>query len=426
MAFLTNRRRGALALASLAALVSLAACGEDDKVITLPSGLEDDLFLRYVALGNSITAGYQSGGLNDSLQNRSYAALLAKDIFHTGYQVNLLRKPGCPAPITTFGGGRLGGTTAPPCSLITTTTPRYVNNVAVPGALVIDATNNNTSSSNTLTVLLSGGLSQVTRARAADPTFVSVWLGNNDVLLASTVGLPSATASVPGVPGVASPGVTAVNTFNQRYALMIDSLRQGKSLQGGVLLGVVDVTNIPYFITGASLDNPTNRALFNAAAGRAVTILPNCTGNTNALIGIGILSLLRANAALPVSCTKVPNTSGGAGNDPVVGELFILDQAERASVQAAVTGYNTYIKAKADSLGWAYVDPNELLIAERTAGRITTFPNFAAPAGGNFFGADISFDAVHPSSRAHRASANAVARAVSTKYTVPLDTIAIP
>jgi hypothetical protein len=425
MAFLTNRRRGALALAGLAAVVTLAACGEDDIDVTSPPDLEAQLFQRYVALGNSITAGYQSGGLNDSLQNRSYARVLATEIFKTSYQVNLLRKPGCPAPTTSFGGARLGGATAPPCSLITTTTPRFVNNVAVPGALVVDATNNFTSSSNTLTVLLSGGLSQVTRTLAADPTFVSVWLGNNDVLLASTVGLPTATASVPNVPGVASPGVTTVEAFRTRYGLMIDSLRLARSLRGGVLLGVVDVTNIPYFITGASLDDPTNRALFNAAAGRTVTIHASCTGNTNALIGIGILSLLRANAALPVVCQKIP-ASSGTGTDPVVGEVFILDQAERTAVQATVTGYNAYIKAKADSLGWAYVDPNELLIAERTAGRITTFPNFAAPAGGNFFGADISFDAVHPSTRAHRAIANAVARAVSAKYSIPLDTVTVP
>ena len=424
MAFLTTRRRGALALVGLAAVASLAACGEDDPDVTSPPNLENELFRRYVAMGNSITAGYQSGGLNDSLQTRSYARLLAIDVFKTSYQVNLLRKPGCPAPTTSFGGARLGGNTAPACSLTTTQAPSFVNNVAVPGALVLDATNNNTLASNTLTVLLSGGQSQITRMLRADPTFLSVWLGNNDVLGGATLGLPNPTPASGAVP--ASPGVTPVNTFTTRYQTMVDSIKLAGSLRGGVLIGVVDVTNIPYFFTGASLDNATNRAMLNAAAGRTVTILPNCTGNTNALIGLQIISLLRANAAVPISCAKIPNTTpGGTGTDPVVGELFILDADERTAVQAAVTGYNAFIQQKADELGFAYLNPNDLLAAERTAGRVPAFPNFTTPAGA-IFGVNFSFDAVHPSTRAHRALANAITRAVSTEYSIALDTIAVP
>lgn len=425
MAFLTNRRRGALALMGLAAVAMLAACGEDDVPATGPANLENELFRRYVAMGNSITAGYQSGGLNDSLQGRSYARLLATDIFKTSYQINRLRMPGCPAPTTSFGGGRVGGNTAPACSLTRTEAPSFVNNVAVPGATVLDATNNNTPASNTLTVLLSGGQSQVTRMLIADPTFLSVWLGNNDVLGGATLGLPSPTPATANPVGIASPGVTAVNTFTQRYQTMVDSIKLARNLDGGVLIGVVDVTNIPYFFTGAALDNATNRAMLNAAAGRTVTIHPNCTGNTDALIGLGIIQLLRAIPNLPISCAKVPNTSGGAGNDPVVGELFVLDAGERTAVQTAVNGYNTFIQAKADELGFAYLNPNELLAAERTAGRVPAFPNFATPAG-NIFGVNFSFDAVHPSTRAHRALANAIARAVSTEYAIPLDTISVP
>ena len=37
----------------------------------------DPLFRRYAALGNSITAGFQSAGINDSTQRRAYPVLLA-------------------------------------------------------------------------------------------------------------------------------------------------------------------------------------------------------------------------------------------------------------------------------------------------------------------------------------------------------------
>jgi len=42
------------------------------------------MFQRYVAMGNSITAGFQSGGINDSTQRRSYAVLVAVSCAATG------------------------------------------------------------------------------------------------------------------------------------------------------------------------------------------------------------------------------------------------------------------------------------------------------------------------------------------------------
>ena len=36
------------------------------------------MFPRYVAMGNSITAGFQSAGINDSIQQQSYAVLFAQ------------------------------------------------------------------------------------------------------------------------------------------------------------------------------------------------------------------------------------------------------------------------------------------------------------------------------------------------------------
>src|SRR5256884_7118177 len=74
---MTHRRilvAGGLSLALLA-----AACHEDELFTPLtPSYKGGAMFTRYVSFGNSITAGFQSFGLNDSLQRLAYPALLAR------------------------------------------------------------------------------------------------------------------------------------------------------------------------------------------------------------------------------------------------------------------------------------------------------------------------------------------------------------
>jgi hypothetical protein len=68
--------RGAIGLVAMA---GIAACGDaTDKLVFAPGAPTGGaMFKNYVAIGNSITAGYQSGGLNDSTQQASYARLFA-------------------------------------------------------------------------------------------------------------------------------------------------------------------------------------------------------------------------------------------------------------------------------------------------------------------------------------------------------------
>src|ERR687890_467537 len=97
-------------VAALGAVLVLAAC-ESKRALpgpTLPAG--GALFTSYVALGNSITAGFQSNGINDSTQRQSYARLLARAM-GTRFAYPALAMPGCPAPIAnTQTGALVGGT----------------------------------------------------------------------------------------------------------------------------------------------------------------------------------------------------------------------------------------------------------------------------------------------------------------------------
>src|SRR2546430_13868475 len=55
------------------------ACHEDELFTPLtPSYKGGAMFTRYVSFGNSITAGFQSFGLSDSLQRLAYPVLLAR------------------------------------------------------------------------------------------------------------------------------------------------------------------------------------------------------------------------------------------------------------------------------------------------------------------------------------------------------------
>ena len=89
----------ALRAAALAGAVLLGACvGDGDELITgqvTPNG--GTLFIRYVAMGNSITAGFQSAGINDSLQARAYPVLLAQRAGAT-FNYPAVSMPGCPRP----------------------------------------------------------------------------------------------------------------------------------------------------------------------------------------------------------------------------------------------------------------------------------------------------------------------------------------
>ena len=81
-----------------------------------------------------------------------------------------------------------------------------------------------------------------------------------------------------------------------------------------------------------------------------------------------------------------------------VGEAFILDATEQATIDAAVTQMNTYIQAKATEIKFAYFDPNPVLTAQKAPGGcVNAIPNLAAAATVSPFGTCISFDGMHPS-----------------------------
>ena len=392
-------------VAVIGAAAALLACSENRELLGTNPPAGGEIFKSYVALGNSITAGYQSSGINDSTQRQSYAKLLAGQM-GTQYHYAALSMPGCPPPVAnTQTGARVGGATAPPCALrVGSSVTDILNNVAVPGARVLDPTSASTVASNALTTFILGGKSQVQRALDANPTFATIWIGNNDVLEAGVSGILVPTAGV-------SVGIVSTQAqFQTSYDLMIKQLTDSEPNLKGVLIGVVQVAGIPLYQSGALIaSSPAIQAGISAAAGKPVTIDPNCTGSASLVSVPQLIPLIRAGThpAL-ISCQP------GAVPGTLVGDLFVLDATEQATLGATITGYNTYIKNKADAIGFAYYDPNVLYAAKKATGEIPPFPNFASTNA--TFGTLFSLDGVHPAAAAHKLIANELIGVINNKY----------
>lgn len=427
----------------LATVLLVSGCGEDGQLMPPEPPETGERFARYAAIGNSITAGYQSDGINAALQQDSYPNLLAQQM-GTSFNLPLLSAPGCPPPLQQIFPERirLGGDQAPACALREQPTPPVINNVAVPGAAVIDVLSNTdpASSATALTTFILGGRTQIDVVRDVDPTFVTAWIGNNDVLGAALTGDPAR--------------ATAASDFTTRYGEMLDELDALPDLQGGVLFSVVDVTVIPHLSAGAAYAAAVPAAQAANELPPNVAIDPSCAPASMGGVGDQMLVPFRYGAALLNVATSLFENQGGAAPDvtldcsrdltveEVIGETFggvsnipeaisenissvrnfsLLQSGEITTLQTRVAAFNDYISQEAESRGYAYVDVNALLSQPEFAPLIPPFPelieNPQTPWGTDQpFGPLFSLDGVHPSSAAHEAVTDAAIGAINGEY----------
>ncbi len=380
-----------------ALIIAAVACSSNRDVLGPNPPATGAIFQSYVALGNSLTAGFQSNGINDSTQRQSYARLLATQL-GTQYHYASIAGRGCTPPIANgLTGALVGNAPAGTCDLRSAASVTDIlNNVAVPGARVLDPTSSSTVASNALTTFILGGKTQVAKALDANPTFATIWIGNNDVL-------------VPALSGLAVPIVSTQTQFQTAYDAMLTGLLAGAPALKGVLIGVAQAQNLPSFSAGALLfSSPAAMAAINGATGKTVVIDGSCSGST-ALVNIpGIIGVIRSGAhPAVIACAK------GIYPAPV-GDLYVLDPAEQTTLGAAIDAYNNYIATKAAAINFAYYDPNPLFVASRASGAIPAFPNFASATA--TFGSLISLDGVHPNAAAHKLIANQLITVINAKY----------
>ena len=296
--------------------------------------------------------------------------------------------------------------------------------MAVPGAYAADLLVTGSGvivPNNPLNDFILGGKAQIDVALAADPTFVSFWIGNNETLAPASVGM------LGGVAGAAPPLIPASVEIPALKAALDSLVRGAKHLQGGIIIGAVRVVNAARFWSMDSLLTATKKTSFDAFTGQTSTILPNCVAAKGAgwMISSEIAKAIRLYGVAPTNPSAHPPLISCGSAAPFapapVGDIFMLDPTELATLNATTDAYNAYLKAKADTLHWAYLDPNVLLAAQRTGATpaIPAFPNWTSAtrdASTSVFGALFSLDGVHPTAAAQKLIANAMIDSVNSKY----------
>ena len=230
----------------------IAGCSSNDQTPSGPNSNGSIDASVYVAIGNSITAGYQSGGLVETGQIYSYPKLLAAQLGVSGEKFT---QPIIPSPGT---GSFISLASMNPVTLLTTspqltppsnpTHPAPYNNLGIPGAVLFDAldtANIDTKSAKrenpffkfVLRDQRTFGASIVAQALNLKPTLITFWLGNNDVLGFATSGGTSP----------ATPTPTAF--FDGLFSNALQALRLGAPNASIVVANIPSVSTIPFFTT---------------------------------------------------------------------------------------------------------------------------------------------------------------------------------
>ncbi|SDR70951.1 GDSL-like Lipase/Acylhydrolase [Gillisia sp. Hel1_33_143] len=465
-------------------------------------------FTNYVALGNSLTAGYADGALYITGQETSYPNILAQQfslvqetsefkqplmsdnlggLLLAGNQITSNRRVlavdanGNPAPRV------LAGTST---TDITNVLAGPFNNMGVPGAKSFhllapgygDVSGVAVGTANPYFVRFAStpGTTVIADAVAQNPTFFSLFIGNNDVLAyATSGGIGEDRTGDQNFAGYGANDITDPSVFGAVYSQLVSALTGNGA--DGVLLNIPDVTSVPFFTTvpnnalvldagtAASLTGffqavtgittqslmlkgvpgPQAQALaaqyaitFNAGPNRFLIDVPK--SDTNPLgfrqmtddelllltINQGALAQGYGSVVLSPEVMQVLGILQTGGQptaeqaqmviDAVSGidDKDALDRDELLNISTATASYNATIKGLADANGLAYLDTRALLtkVANGGVAYDAGMVTSTFATGGAF-----SLDGVHPTPRGYALIANRILDVVNAKYgsTVP-------
>jgi len=384
-------------------------------------------FSGYVALGNSLTAGYANGELYKSGQMVSYANIMAKQMIHAG--AGVFRQPLMKDELG-FGNKMvlgidtdcLGNDILTPVAAGGTPDPANFSNIfseegpfhnlGVPGTQVAH-------------LLLPGyGLynqyfgrfasSVTTRiiddAIVLDPTFFSMWIGSNDILGYATSGGESGE-------------ITPAEQFKQLYRLILNELTS--KADKGILANIPEISSIPFFNTIPA------HGLLLSGQGQVDSLNLLHAGNPLITFHLGYNGFVVADNASEyygmrqleedeVVLLTIPQDKikcEGWGSEIPIPANFYLSQQQVLEVKTAIEAYNITIKELADEFNLALVDINNLL-GESVTGIIFDGLNFNTQyiKGGIF-----SLDGLHLSPRGNAIVANHFIEAINNRYgsTIP-------
>ena len=365
------------------------------------------LLRRMVVVGDSILAGFVSGGLVKRDQKRSAPRLLARRA-GVGLSQPYMTNDGVPPPLRIVDrddDGRLDpeevrrGTT----DLGFRSAPgKRVRNLAVPGEdmtsvferldgedVISNLVSGDADGRDVLKFLILGlplrddSVSQLTRARDLRPSFLMVWLGNNEVLSMATRTRPDVVDMTPA-------------EFGAAYRLFL--VRLAETGADMAVANLPDVTRI------AALRPPAGEVTECRLPGGALEPVTD-----DALLSI----------ALEPSELPIPSCA------------HVLDAAEQAEVRATVEAFNAEIAAAIAEVEQSH----GVMIAEVDMfGLFDQIAETGYDAQGDgslvlttdYLGGVFSLDGIHPSRTGHALIANAYIEAINARFgeSIPLVNVA--
>lgn len=219
-------------------------------------------FSNYVALGNSLTAGFADGALYTAGQENSYPNILATQfalVGGGGFTQPLMADnlgglllggnqiAGNRLVLTQNASGELGAVavlSGTPTTDVSNVLTGSFNNMGVPGAksfhLLADTYGDiagfpDAANPYFIRFASSPGTTIVADAVAQNPTFFSLWIGNNDALGYAISG------------GDGTDELSPVELFTQAYQSIVASMTQTGAK--GIVINMPDISSIPFFTT---------------------------------------------------------------------------------------------------------------------------------------------------------------------------------
>jgi lysophospholipase L1-like esterase len=416
-------KRGLLAASILGlSLAAVPALGEADLT-------------KFYSIGDSITAGFTDGCWVEHGQQDSVGAIIARQA-GVNYAQPIISEPG-------LGGCLVLTSLAPtftrkpstghPTNL---TYPGVYNNLGVPGYNVKDVTDSKSSADNgnplTDIVIRGQGHTTLELAASQQPTFVIVFIGNNDVLGAGTSGTVIEGATL-----------TPFSVIEPRLQKIVDTLKAAQGGTGkGIFITVPDITALPFFTTIPPFITVGGHTITNPATGRPFTFLSQRvikdrtipTGELGPIASIPEDSVvtLQASAFLAtgfgIPCAVLD--AGGIGatdprrancNKPLPDDAnraaglpgVVLYPDEVAAIKARTLQINDKITTAASAAGFKVLDGAALfadIVAHgREFGGITLTTAFLT---GGFF----SYDGIHPTATGYAVMADEIIKFINANY----------
>ena len=481
-----------LALLAFSGLL-FVSCSDDDTVndpgggtpeppIEYTSGSAD--LTTYVALGNSVTAGVSDQALFIDGQEASFPNMLAGSFSLAGGGDFTI-----PFMADNLGGLTLGGVQIAPNRLFLDFSTGSPLPTEVSGTPTTEVTNTLSGSFNNMGVplaksyhLLAAGYGNVAGVQAGlanpfyarfasgpsatvvgdalaqNPSFFSLWIGNNDVLGYATSGGTGTDQTGNLEPATyGSNDITDPMVFAGAYNQLLQFLTANGA--DGVVANLPDVTKIPFFTTVPHNPVPLDQAtadFLNSAQGygaynaglqqlqglgvisaeevarRTITFAPG-EGNAVVILDEDLTDLTAFNPALinmrqateEDLLVLTARTFIGTPADPnnplsingvavPLGDQWVLTPEEQQAVLTATAAYNQTIAALAQAYDLALVDMNAFYNLVESEG--VPLADGSVVTDTYAVGGGFSLDGIHPTPRGSALIANEFIKAIESKF----------